>query len=86
VANAAVDKDLLGHQSYSVSGLQKAPGIPLANVSVKLATLRAAGVVTTQKKSKKVHCYLALLEVRRACHFIRQVLRAQFRNAQKLPI
>jgi hypothetical protein len=51
-----------------------------------LATLRAAGVVTTQKKGKEVHCFLALPEVRQACHFIRQVLRAQVRNTQKLPI
>jgi DNA-binding transcriptional ArsR family regulator len=78
--------DLLGKKSYTVSGLQKELGIPLANVSVQLATLRAVGVVTTQKKGKEVHCFLALPEVRQACHFIRQVLRAQVRNTQKLPI
>jgi DNA-binding transcriptional ArsR family regulator len=78
--------DLLGQQSHTVSGLQKALGIPMPNVSVQLATLRAAGVVTTQKKGKEVHCFLALPEVRQACHFIRQVLRAQVRNTQKLPI
>lgn len=78
--------DLLGQESHTVSGLQKALGIPLPNVSVQLATLRSAGVVMTQKKGKEVHCYLALPEVRQACHFIRQVLRAQLRNAQKLPI
>lgn len=78
--------DLLGKKSYTVSGLQKELGIPMPNVSVQLATLRAAGVVTTQKKGKEVHCFLALPEVRQACHFIRQVLRAQIRNTQKLPI
>ena len=78
--------DLLDKGSHTVSGLQKQLGIPLANVSVQLATLRAAGVVATRKKGKEVHCFLALPEVRQACHFIREVLRAQVRNAQKLPI
>jgi DNA-binding transcriptional ArsR family regulator len=78
--------DLLAKHAHTVSGLQKELGIPLANVSVQLSTLRAAGVVATQKKGKEVHCFLALPEVRQACHFIRQVLRAQVRNAQKLPI
>jgi DNA-binding transcriptional ArsR family regulator len=78
--------DLLGKKSYTVSGLQRELGIPLANVSVQLATLRAAGVVATEKKGKQVHCSLALPEVRQACHFIRRVLKAQVRNAQNLPI
>ena len=78
--------DLLGQQTLTVSGLQKALGIPLPNVSVQLATLRAAGVVATHKKGKEVHCSLALPEVRQACHFIRQVLRAQVKNAQNLPV
>jgi DNA-binding transcriptional ArsR family regulator len=78
--------DLLGKKSYTVSGLQAELGIPLANVSVQLATLRAAGVVVTEKKGKQVFCSLALPEVRQACHFIRRVLKAQVRNAQSLPI
>lgn len=78
--------DLLGKKRYTVSGLKGELGIPLANVSVQLATLRAAGVVVTEKKGKQVYCSLALPEVRRACHFIRQVLRAQVRNAQNLSI
>ena len=78
--------DLLGKKAYTVSGLQKELGIPLANVSVQLATLRAAGVVVTEKKGKQVYCSLALPEVRQACHFIRRVLKAQVRNAQNLPI
>jgi len=79
--------DLLGKKSsYTVSGLQAELGIPLANVSVQLATLRAAGVVVTEKKGKHVYCSLALPEVRQACHFIRRVLKAQVRKAQSLPI
>jgi DNA-binding transcriptional ArsR family regulator len=78
--------DLLAKRPHTVSGLQKELGIPLANVSVQLSTLRAAGVVSTQKKGKEVHCFLAMPEVRQACHFIREVLKAQVRNAQKLPI
>ena len=78
--------DLLGKKSCTVSELQRELGIPLANVSVQLATLRAAGVVVTEKKGKHVHCSLALPEVRQACHFIRRVLKAQVRKAQSLPI
>jgi DNA-binding transcriptional ArsR family regulator len=78
--------DLLGKKSLTVSGLQRELGIPLANVSVQLATLRAAGVVVTEKKGRQVYCSLALPEVRQACHFIRRVLKAQVRSAQSLPI
>ena len=78
--------DLLGKKPYTVSGLQKELGIPLANVSVQLATLRAAGVVVTEKRGKQVYCSLALPEVRQACHFIRRVLKAQVHNTQNLPI
>lgn len=78
--------DLLGKKAYTVSGLQKELGIPLANVSVQLATLRTAGVIVTEKKGKQVYCSLALPEVRQACHFIRRVLKAQVRNTQNLPI
>ena len=78
--------DLLGKKAYTVSGLQKELGIPLANVSVQLATLRAAGVVVAEKKGKQVYCSLALPEVKQACHFIRRVLKAQVRNAQNLAI
>ncbi len=78
--------DLLGKKSYTVSGLQAELGIPLANVSVQLATLRAAGVVVTEKKGKHVYCSLALPEVRQACHFIRRVLKAQVRNSKNLYI
>lgn len=78
--------DLLGKKSYTVSGLQAELGIPLANVSVQLATLRSAGVIVTEKRGKHVYCSLALPEVRQACHFIRRVLKAQVRNSQSLPI
>ena len=78
--------DLLGKKTYTVSGLQRELGIPLANVSLQLATLRAAGVVVTEKRGKQVYCSLALPEVRQACHFIRRVLKAQVRNAQSLPL
>lgn len=78
--------DLLGKKSFTVSGLQHELKIPLANVSVQLATLRSAGVVVTEKKGRQVYCSLALPEVRQACHFIRQVLKAQVRKTQSLHI
>jgi ArsR family transcriptional regulator len=78
--------DLIAKRPYTVSGLQRELNIPLASVSIQLSTLRAAGVVSTQKKGKEVHCFLAIPEVRQACHFIREVLKAQIRDAQKLSI
>ena len=78
--------DLLGKKSRTVSELQAELAIPLPNVSVQLATLRAAGVVVTEKRGKHVYCSLALPEVRQACHFIRSVLKAQVRNSQSLNI
>lgn len=81
--------DLLDKRPYTVSGLQQELGIPLASVSIQLSTLRAAGLVTTQKKGKEVHYFLSMPEVRQACHFIPGSLRSasvrlrQIRGNQK---
>jgi DNA-binding transcriptional ArsR family regulator len=78
--------DLLAKRSYSVSEMQSALGITLPNVSQHLAILKAAGVVTTHRDGKQIHCSLTLPEVKEACQLIRNVLRAQLRNERKLVV
>ena len=76
--------DLLAKREYTVSDLQSALGITLPNVSQHLSVLKAAGVVTTRRDGKQIHCSLTLPEVKEACQLIRNVLRAQLRNGRKL--
>jgi DNA-binding transcriptional ArsR family regulator len=78
--------DLLGKKAHTVSGLQKKLGIPLANVSVQLAILRATGLVVTEKKGKQVWCSLPLCDIKRARNSLRLILKVQTRNAQSLSI
>ncbi len=78
--------DLLAKREYTVSDLQSALGITLPNVSQHLSVLKAAGVVTTRRDGKQIHCSLTLPEVKEACQLIRNVLRAQLRNGRKLVV
>lgn len=78
--------DLVSKRERSVSDLRKALEISEANLSQHLAVLKAAGVVATRRTGKQVHCYLAIPEVKQACALIRNVLRAQIRNGQRLEI
>ena len=78
--------DLLAKREYTVSDLQSALGITLPNVSQHLSVLKAAGIVTTRRDGKQIHCSLTLPEVKEACQLIRNVLRAQLRNGRKLVV
>jgi ArsR family transcriptional regulator len=78
--------DLLAKGERTVSGLQGELGITAANVSQHLAVLKAAGVVTARRDGKQIYCSLTIPEVKQACQLIRNVLRAQVRNEQKLEI
>jgi ArsR family transcriptional regulator len=78
--------DLLAKGERTVSSLQGELGITAANVSQHLAILKAAGVVTTRRDGKQIYCSLTIPEVKQACQLIRNVLRAQVRNEQKLDI
>ena len=78
--------DLLARQERTVSDLQTALGITTPNVSQHLAILKAAGVVTTRRDGKQIHCSLTIPEVKQACGLIRDVLRAQLRNGRKLVV
>jgi ArsR family transcriptional regulator len=78
--------DLVAKRDRSVSDLHRLLEISEANLSQHLSVLKAAGVVTTRRTGKQVHCHLALPEVKQACALIRNVLRAQIRNGQRLAI
>ena len=78
--------DLLAKREYTVSDLQAALGITLPNVSQHLSILKGAGVVLTRREGKQVYCSLTLPEVKEACQFIRNVLRAQLRKGRKLVV
>jgi DNA-binding transcriptional ArsR family regulator len=78
--------DLVAQHGYPTSDIHEQLSISQANLSQHLAILKGAGIVTTRRQGKKVYCYLALPEVKQACHLIRNVLRAQLRNGRHLTI
>lgn len=75
--------DLLGRGEQRVSVLQKTLGVSRANFSQHLSILRSAGVVNTRRNGREVNCFLALPEVKQACHLIREVLRGQVRKQRR---
>jgi len=78
--------DLVARRDYCAADLQKELSISKANLSQHLAVLKAAGVVATRRDGKRIHCYLAIPEVKKACTLIRRVLRAQIRNGNQLSV
>ena len=78
--------DCLGRRDWAASDLQEQLRISKANLSQHIAVLRAAGIVGTQRKGKRVYLSLLMPEVKSACHLIRDVLRAQVRNGRRLEI
>jgi DNA-binding transcriptional ArsR family regulator len=78
--------DLLGKHEWAASALQEQLGISKANLSQHIAILRAVGIVATRRKGRQVYFSLAMPEAKSACHLIRNVLRAQIRNGQRLTL
>ena len=78
--------DLLANGERTGTEIQEALGIAQANISQHLAILKAAGVVATRRNGNQVYCSLAIPEVKQACQLIRDVLRVQVRNGQKLVV
>lgn len=78
--------DLLGKRDWAASDLQEQLGISKANLSQHVAILKAAGIVGTRRKGRQVYFSLVMPEVKSACRLIRDVLRAQVRNGQRLTI
>lgn len=78
--------DFLGKRDWAASDLQEQLGISKANLSQHVAILKAAGIVGTRRQGKRVYFSLVMPEVKSACRLIRDVLRAQVRNGQRLTI
>ncbi len=76
--------DFVSRGECTVADRQQELGISKANLSQHLAILRSAGVITTRRKERHVTCALAMPEVKQACQLIRNVLRAQVRQATHL--
>ncbi len=76
--------DLVGQREYSVAELKKKLGVSKANLSQHLAILKAAGIVDARRDGRHIYCRLTIPAVKQACHLIREVLRAQFRNRAAL--
>lgn len=78
--------DLIANHPKTASDLQQKLSISKANLSQHLSVLKGAGVVTTYRTGKQVHCQLAIQEVKKACSLIRNVLRTQIRNGNHLHV
>jgi DNA-binding transcriptional ArsR family regulator len=78
--------DFLGKRDWAASDLQAQLGITKANLSQHIGILKAAGIVGTRRKGRQVYFSLVMPEVKSACRLIRDVLRAQVRNGQRLSI
>ena len=78
--------DMVSRHDYPAAELQEELAISKANLSQHLAILKAAGVLVTHRDGKRLHCRLAIPEVKQACSLIRKVLRAQIRNGRSLAI
>lgn len=76
--------DLLENGEWPAADLQRALFITKPNLSQHLAILKSAGMVDTRREGKRIYCSLAMPEVKRVCHRIRDVLRAQIRHGHKL--
>jgi len=76
--------DLVARRDYSAGDLRKELCISKANLSQHLAILKAAGVVVTRRDGNRIHCHVAIPEVKKASNLIRKVLRAQIRNGSHL--
>jgi len=65
------------------SELQEGLGISKANLSQHLAILKSAGVVSTRREGKQLHCGIAMPEVKQATAVLRNMLKAQGQESRR---
>ena len=58
-------------------------GISKANLSQHLSVLKSAGVVSTRREGKQLHCGIALPEVKQAMGALRNMLKAQGKESRR---
>lgn len=78
--------DLLGEGEWAAADLQRELGVTRPNLSQHLAILKAAGVVATRREGKQIYCSLAIAEVGKMCHLVRNVLKTLLKRGQSLPL
>ena len=65
------------------SELQAGLGISKANLSQHLAILKSAGMVSTRREGKQLHCGIAMPEVKQATAILRSLLKAQGKESRR---
>ena len=75
--------ELLTRGERWASELQAGLGISKANLSQHLAILKSAGVVSTRREGKQLHCGIAVPEVKQATAVLRSLLKAQGKEARR---
>ena len=76
--------DMLGEGERACGDLQKQLGLSKANLSQHISQLRHAGLIVSRRQGKQMYCSLAMPEVKEACQVIRNVLKLQLRNSNRL--
>ena len=75
--------EMLTRGEHWAAELQEGLGISKANLSQHLAILRAAGVVSTTREGKQLHCGIAMPEVKQAIAVFRSMLKAQGKESRR---
>lgn len=76
--------DLVAKGERACADLQKQLGLSKANLSQHVSQLRRAGMIVTRRQGKQLFCSIAMPEVKEACQMIRNVLKLQLRNNNRL--
>lgn len=75
--------EMLNRGDRWAAELQEGLGISKANLSQHLAILKAAGIVSTHRQGKQLHCGIAMPEVKQITALLRNVLKAQMRESRR---
>jgi len=75
--------EMLARGERWASELQEGLGISKANLSQHLAILKSAGVVSTRREGKQLHCGIAMAEVKQATMALRNMLKAQGKETRR---
>ena len=75
--------EMLARGERWAAELQEGLGISKANLSQHLAILKSAGVVSTRRDGKQLHCSLAMPEVKQATAAFRNMLKAQGKESRR---
>ena len=72
--------DLLGRKERWSSELQAGLGISKANLSQHLSILKSAGIVSTSRIGKRLHCGLSMSGAKQAAALLRRMTKSRERR------